>query len=213
MGPPPFGSGNLELAGLKPLSGRGFNGATAFRQWKHRRYGVRPAGPGRASMGPPPFGSGNTGGTVFDRLDRGELQWGHRLSAVETPAVRCSTGWTGASFNGATAFRQWKPQRLKGTHKSSLCFNGATAFRHVYRGNRPDGLGLQWGHRLSAVETPAVRCSTGWTGASFNGATAFRQWKLLSERRQRVFHHGFNGATAFRQWKPQEHYDAAVHEM
>ena len=42
-----------------PASSTGFNGATAFRQWKHARSAVGTVGFGSASMGPPPFGSGN----------------------------------------------------------------------------------------------------------------------------------------------------------
>ena len=83
MGPPPFGSGNRAYRGSTRLRFTGFNGATAFRQWKHATLGTlaavvvllqwghrlsavgtvagleyNPPG-GLASMGPPPFGSGN----------------------------------------------------------------------------------------------------------------------------------------------------------
>ena len=36
----------------------------------------------------------------------------------------------------------------------------------------------------------------------FNGATAFRPWKLLHPRRRLIPSTSFNGATAFRPWKP-----------
>ena len=39
-------------------------------------------------------------------------------------------------------------------------------------------LTLQWSHRLSAVETSRWLCDGTPTKWAFNGATAFRQWKL-----------------------------------
>ena len=59
MGPPPFGGGNHTA----------------------RRYPPRVP---HASMGPPPFGGGNS---KYPRtmICPTWLQWGHRLSAVETP--------------------------------------------------------------------------------------------------------------------------------
>ena len=109
-----------------------FNGATAFRQWKHGLYSITanikiasmgppPFGSGNyqfrdsrahyhcgASMGPPPFGSGNEdlNRSMITRII--ELQWGHRLSAVETHHKLCNSQ-ARRCFNGATAFRQWKP--------------------------------------------------------------------------------------------------------
>ena len=86
----------------------GFNGATAFRQWKRRRTRMNPHRQRKASMEPPPFGSGKrgcspapwtrlsrfNGATAFRQwklhafghtvIARDELQWSHRLSAVET---------------------------------------------------------------------------------------------------------------------------------
>ena len=83
-------------------------------------------------MGPPPFGGGN----LVQRFPRfrhqSPLQWGHRLSAVETRNISCQLlqGRTASMgpppfgggnlprpmaglgclgrFNGATAFRRWK---------------------------------------------------------------------------------------------------------
>ena len=105
MGPPPFGDGN------------------AFHS-------------GPASMGPPPFGDGNAPETpgwwsVSVVLDaESKLQWGHRLSAMETGLL--SMGDTVQCFNGATAFRRWKLE----SRMVTVGFNE-----------------LQWGHRLSAMET------------------------------------------------------------
>ena len=132
MGPPPFGGGNPRAIVAAP--------------WEKS-----------ASMGPPPFGGGN----FHSRKPKGPmywLQWGHRLSAVETSA------WRWVTFSGSTL--QWghrlsAVETILGTNLMLLCigrFNGATAFRRWKRagGGPSDDQGdaqLQWGHRLSAVET------------------------------------------------------------
>ena len=61
------------------------------------------------SMGPPPFGDGNVGFSLWPVLNGASLQWGHRLSAMETSGSRCGPFVNGGPFNGATAFRRWKP--------------------------------------------------------------------------------------------------------
>ena len=83
MGPPPFGSENPRRnwsCTTVPLAG--FNGVTAFRQWK------RPAAPRRR-----PRRTRFNGATAF-------RQWKRRYQAL--------TRWPHRRFNGATAFRQWK---------------------------------------------------------------------------------------------------------
>ena len=132
------------------------------------------------------------------------LQWGHRLSAMETGQL----GSTAATHTNL----QWG-HRLSAmeTRKYGWHF-------HII-------LHLQWGHRLSAMETPASRKRsaprhsasmgpppfgdgnrtipttrrTATTG--FNGATAFRRWKLGQARGTPSSLGCFNGATAFRRWK------------
>ena len=229
-----------------------------------------------ASMGPPPFGSGNQTCFAVSVTTR-TLQWGHRLSAVETGLQQHGYASPEHGFNGATAFRQWKPATTGKTREPStscfngatafrqwkhdgsirgfripICFNGATAFRQwkphrrdrevgdfiASMGPPPFGSGnfswrhsfspnatLQWGHRLSAVETRDTRTGPDRPHWRFNGATAFRQWKLGTVLSfiggftasmgpppfgsgngcgvRRIAHHSvrFNGATAFRQWK------------
>ena len=179
MGPPPFGSGNLNQRRTRQRVGHGFNGATAFRQWKpssrhggacrfpcfngataFRQWKPGPRLPdhpplGPASMGPPPFGSGNNEPPANTWLFK-MLQWGHRLSAVETSGAR-PLRRVYPSFNGATAFRQWKPGGGVGGVKIIAASMGPPPFGS---GNGP---ALAFG--LSPV------CG------GFNGATAFRQWK------------------------------------
>ena len=79
MGPPPFGDGNCYTTD---------RGCTRLR----------------ASMGPPPFGDGNCYTT--DRAAPAYvLQWGHRLSAMETVIRRIGLH-PPTCFNGATDFRR-----------------------------------------------------------------------------------------------------------
>ena len=116
MGPPPFGDGNAPAI-LPSRSFRyAFNGATAFRRWKHqrpqryRRQGVPSMGPPpfgdgntlavvrspaaiAPSMGPPPFGDGNRIDASMAPTPWGFLQWGHRLSAMETALCGSSAPW------------------------------------------------------------------------------------------------------------------------
>ena len=112
MGPPPFGDGNPDFSIPCLRIWCRFNGATAFRRWKHLSALVGWFRCAYASMGPPPFGDGNArtaslalschrgfnGATAFRRWKRSHavtassfvarLQWGHRLSAMETPKCR-----------------------------------------------------------------------------------------------------------------------------
>ena len=84
------------------------------------------------------------------------LQWGHRLSAMETviqSLVPVRAGWK--PFNGATAFRRWKPRTpmALGVLPPSM---GPPPFGEKPRTPMALSLGysrLQWGHRLSAMET------------------------------------------------------------
>ena len=157
-----------------------FNGATAFRRWKVcRREGVRHSlscfngatafRRWKAAGGASRFSAqtGFNGATAFRRWKDGLWSFGHGLEV---------------SFNGATAFRRWKaigPQRRPSPPAG---FNGATAFRRwkgvkeftdfwiaitASMGPPPFGDGklseakkpnddnclLQWGHRLSAMES------------------------------------------------------------
>ena len=146
-----------------------FNGATAFRRWKplqiqrclvrlkpsmgpphFRRWkqlgesvpGIAVMGP---SMGPPPFGDGNKPGTGDSRYSIRTLQWGHRLSAMETR------------------------QKHGSGHRGLRPSMGPPPFGD---GNKYDPLNssspiydLQWGHRLSAMETALCGSSAPWIHA------------------------------------------------
>ena len=184
-----------------------FNGATAFRRWKQHH--------GRSLRDVP------------------KLQWGHRLSAMETnrPTILEEAQLAEASM-GPPPFGDGNAALASRTCCRDSCFNGATAFRRWKRPERRfkhmGGYVLQWGHRLSAMETRSPRSGPHGDTGSFNGATAFRRWKregwgirsyairelqwghrLSAMETIRIgttnitWLHGFNGATAFRRWKPQ----------
>ena len=133
-------------------------------------------------MGPRPFSRGNVPQQNHIELGGSGLQWGHGLSAVETPcrlSVRDTTDW--ASM-GPRPFSRGN--------------------RSLSRTRPFCRLRLQWGHGLSAVETLADRANVHGGRGGFNGATAFQPWKpghpsACPPRKLR----GFNGATAFQPWK------------
>ena len=111
MGPPPFGSGNSTIP-PQVLDGIiGFNGATAFRQWKLPSITPRPSSVSR-------------------------LQWGHRLSAVETRTL------VSRSYRFLQSLLQWG-HRLSAVETRTLVSRSYRFLQSL----------LQWGHRLSAVET------------------------------------------------------------
>ena len=110
------------------------------------------------------------------------------------------------SFNGATAWRPWKPSTSPMARRRATRFNGATARRPWKRRGCSMMMTwssgwLQWSHGSEAVET--------WTPEQHAEVKRWLQWSHGSEavetrgsahspRRQRCF----NGATARRPWKP-----------
>ena len=159
------------------------------------------------------------------------LQWGHRLSAMETvaigavgvPLLKPSMGpppFSDGNSEGSAAVSQlWPPSMgpppfSDGNVRGSTCgcvacipFNGATAFQRWKPPRTAEVMSvvpsLQWGHRLSAMETWSTRSHRRWLRWSFNGATAFQRWKLGSLLVIRLAKSSFNGATAFQRWKPE----------
>ena len=157
MGPPPFGSGNRGVRRhVAPLR-RASMGPPPFGSGNRgvRRH-VAPLR--RASMGPPPFGSGNNDDIPGESRSGWELQWGHRLSAVETVAPFYNLFPRMFASMGPPPFGSGNQGWLRNTHFHLSRFNGATAFRQWKPGlwriiSRVRWTLLQWGHRLSAVET------------------------------------------------------------
>ena len=109
MGPPPFGDGNMQRHAPARVGIGASMGPPPFGDGNR---GVPAGGAlrGTASMGPPPFGDGNLGAVVAS-MRESELQWGHRLSAMET-CSSCLWAYRRRGFNGATAFRRWKRSRI-----------------------------------------------------------------------------------------------------
>ena len=159
----------------------GFNGATAFRRWIHVPEPSEPLDLMQLQWGHRLSAMDTSPGAGRPRI-ASLLQWGHRLSAMDTlwnpteakspphsfngaTAFRRwirptadSPGLSGPGFNGATAFRRWiRSGALGCCARPPWCFNGATAFRRwilptpplVWRLHTE----LQWGHRLSAMDT------------------------------------------------------------
>ena len=155
MGPPPFGDGKMCSSRARLKTSLRFNGATAFRRWKVLN---------QASS------------AVVSAL----LQWGHRLSAMESTGVAADCGDAHTASMGPPPFGDGKAKPPPTRLTSSGGFNGATAFRRwkvrvgvSRRDARPASMGpppfgdgksaatsvsnalheLQWGHRLSAMES------------------------------------------------------------
>ena len=155
-------------------------------------------------MGPPPFGDGkNESG--WEIYGNALLQWGHRLSAMERDCWALMWMTLRSCFNGATAFRRWKEVKSDGQLEVGAGFNGATAFRRWKAGTTRSAIclpvSLQWGHRLSAMESWGVESTLPSLCNASMGPPPFGDGKLgcplLTKRRFKRF----NGATAFRRWK------------
>ena len=181
MGPPPFSDGNYVCEVWLAEGLTGFNGATAFQRWKRGPVPPEAKAPRDASMGPPPFSDGNLCGPC--RRQRGRRgfngatafqRWKRSAASLRSMAA--------VSFNGATAFQRWKRVR----HHSTPAFHGRLQWGHrlsametcAFRQDQRVLVKLQWGHRLSAMET-RVRPRLYLHRRSFNGATAFQRWKLM----------------------------------
>ncbi len=157
MGPPPFGDGKRlvmaemsasgvplqwghRLSAMETASIRLTIDCDIPLQWGHRLSAME-SSPSRISP-------------VWSTL----LQWGHRLSAMESSGSASGVGMRQPCFNGATAFRRWKDGQ---GHSIAL-------LKFASMGPPPFGDGktnpsapltrrfsrLQWGHRLSAMESP-----------------------------------------------------------
>ena len=92
------------------------------------------------------------------------LQWGHRLSAMETLPRKLPGWWSLSAFNGATAFRRWKlraKEELGRTSRLQWGHRLSAMETRVLRRSLGGPPRLQWGHRLSAMETPATLPDSG----------------------------------------------------
>ncbi len=83
MGPPPFGDGKVGTQRGLQLTSPASMGPPPFGDGKERKIAAA-VQPALASMGPPPFGDGKLPGWVTSWTLSAALQWGHRLSAMES---------------------------------------------------------------------------------------------------------------------------------
>ena len=149
----------------KPVSGLiAFNGATAFQRWKQKR-----SASARHSYSP------FNGATAFQRWkpgwhcpgvsERSCLQWGHRLSAMETGLALPRGVREVLPSMGPPPFSDGNTPRGTAIDQDRLPSMGPPPFSD---GNLIGSMLtiawqviLQWGHRLSAMETALT------SGASF----------------------------------------------
>ena len=112
MEPPPFGDGNAARTGSLPAPSSCFNGATAFRRWKPLRRRVKIQGRQLLQWSHRLSAMETVATGVMTAAQWALLQWSHRLSAMETRTWASRLGRYLRRFNGATAFRRWKPPTL-----------------------------------------------------------------------------------------------------
>ena len=108
-------------------------------------------------MGPPPFGDGKSEYPPATRMSPFTLQWGHRLSAMER--------WMNPPGGAGYGWLQWG-------HRLSAMERVRQLTQELQI------LTLQWGHRLSAMESCVRLSQPLGRPPRFNGATAFRRWKV-----------------------------------
>ena len=181
-------------------------------------------------MGPSPFSDGRRHALRMAEMEVADLQWGHRLSAMEGAGRRSVFGShagpsmgpspfsdgrlpTGPidsipyiAFNGAIAFQRWKVAVSRGCPSWGVTPSmGPSPFSdgrkwHRFSFNSSHDI-LQWGHRLSAMEgCTAAKCG-------------FQVWCALQWGHRLSAMEGtprpkchispvpFNGAIAFQRWK------------
>ena len=205
MGPPPFGDGNSGNVPGNWRATPCFNGATAFRRWKLELSALRRAKNGRASMGPPPFGDGNFRPKPGFLRRQVAASMGPPPFGDGNRLLRPRNRGGSTRFNGATAFRRWKLfpnlQQLIPENHASMGpppFGDGNPLREIRcrrnlrasMGPPPFGDGNR---RHNSQRFLLCRASMGpppfGDGNRYNGNLG-----------QRVFER-FNGATAFRRWK------------
>ncbi len=146
-----------------------------------------------------------------------ELQWGHRLSAMESSVSPEVPMDSGPGFNGATAFRRWKvryPRRYQWTAAQASMGpppfgDGKFGIPGGTNGQRPR---LQWGHRLSAMERGSTLAGWHRLFLASMGPPPFGDGKLEGHAVHQVHQLGFNGATAFRRWKVPDVFVRSHHQ-
>ena len=135
MGPPPFGDGNACAGAAGRSAASAFNGATAFRRWKPSRHLVPPVRIMAPSMGPPPFGDGNE----------------HNITSAQT-AVAPSMGPPPFGDGNVRAGAKFAAEETPSMGPPP--FGDGNTYSFVSAVSSCSA--LQWGHRLSAMETKVI---------------------------------------------------------
>ena len=181
MEPPPFGDGNVTGIGQIETAG-------TILQWSHRLSAME------------------TSRTDDSPVRRTSLQWSHRLSAMETSRVSTCTTGRGVPSMEPPPFGDGNLRSTPSPAHSTASFNGATAFRRWKRTMMMKSIGgtlnLQWGHRLSAMETHHDDEVHRRHSQPSMGPPPFGDGNRSGPPRRRRPAGPFNGATAFRRWKP-----------
>ena len=209
MGPPPFGDGKGRPGSGRRRHSSRFNGATAFRRWKGAPGRVSAALAAGRFNGATAFRRWKVDGLVSGAIEEFLLQWGHRLSAMESSTLpggylqlrhasmgpppfgdgKSSPAWWPApsqsGFNGATAFRRWKDHdRHDAGHQLAAASMGPPPFGDG-KGRTADVVtdsqGLQWGHRLSAMESITVAHVLSLSVEASMGPPPFGDGKRLTD--------------------------------
>ncbi len=180
-------------------------------------------------MGPPTYIGGNGAGIGISPFSLFMLQWGHRLTSVETIITAIVTTFS-CSFNGATDLHRWKPQlwlsqtelshTLQWGHRltsvetykqlqekeelTKASMGPPTYIGGNYRLGQRAELSypmLQWGHRLTSVETRiGTKCMNLKSGLQWgHRLTSVETW--IRKPRNRLNQRSFNGATDLHRWK------------
>ena len=138
---------------------------------------------------------------------RCRFQWGQRLSALETghPYARYRAG--ARASMGPTPFSVGYKTTPKPPSTSARCFNGANAFQRWILGLilavMAFPVTLQWGQRLSALDTMSNRPGYKRAVSASMGPTPFSVGYSNSHTEGQQWLSGFNGANAFQRWIPR----------
>ncbi len=133
------------------------NGANAFQRWILLGDGQGPSRIRRAAMGPTPFSVG-----YFQRQSRrravGDAAMGPTPFSVGYASSGCGADSPADTCcNGANAFQRWILHFVREPHRGGGRCNGANAFQRwiLMEGDARQlaGAVLQWGQRLSALDT------------------------------------------------------------
>ena len=161
MGPPPFGDG-YRPSPRQPWIGR------STLQWGHRLSAMDTFAhlPGfldrrLPSMGPPPFGDGYPFRPAKASITADSLQWGHRLSAMDTGVmVGEAPDVVGPSMGPPPFGDGYEVEDLVGRRTGPPSMGPppfGDGYGAAWTASKSRSSTLQWGHRLSAMDTCAGR--------------------------------------------------------